>query len=201
MIKAVIFDYGGVMKKSSQFFKDVVKIFNVSREEIKLVEDKISEAGRMAVKGLIKDSQYFEEIAKILGRPLPNGYMELAKKHYRDDLVVFTEIIDLVKKLKTQGIKTAVLSNIGKYSSDLAREENLYDGFDEVVLSYEVGMRKPEPEIYILTAKRLNLKPEECLFVDDAEENLAPAKELGMKTILFKNPKQAVEEVLEIVKK
>ncbi len=55
--------------------------------------------------------------------------------------------------------------------------------FDAVVISDRVGMRKPEPEIYLLTAARLGLPPQECLFVDDTERNLPSAADLGMGTV------------------
>ena len=60
-------------------------------------------------------------------------------------------------------------------------------------------MMKPEPEIYSLAVNKLEIKPEECIFVDDKEENLVPANKMGMKTVLAKNPKQIIKEVLDII--
>lgn len=56
---------------------------------------------------------------------------------------------------------------------------------DEVVLSAEVGMVKPDPDIYLLTCERLGVEPHEVVFVDDSEHNLESARSLGVKTILF----------------
>ena len=67
--------------------------------------------------------------------------------------------------------------------------------FDAVVISDLVGMRKPEPEIYLLTAERLGLPPQECLFVDDTERNLPCAADLGMGTVYFGG---AAGEIAEI---
>lgn len=201
MIKAVIFDYGGVMKESHPLSMDIAKIFGVSVEKAKMAEIKIAEAGRMAARGVIEDDQLFEKISEILGKPLPEKCVDIAQKLYRDSFVFFSEMENLVKELRSCGLKTAVLSNISKFEADVTRDKEGYDRFDVVVLSYEVGIRKPEPEIYALTAKKLNLSPEECIFTDDAEKNLMPAEKLGMKTVLFKNPKQAVKDVLVIIKK
>ena len=67
-------------------------------------------------------------------------------------------------------------------------------------MSYEEGLRKPEDaDFYHLAPKRLGVKPEECIFIDDKEENLPPAQSIGIKTVLFKNPQQAIKEVLEII--
>jgi len=180
---------------------DIARIFGVSDEEIKKVENKISNVGNMAAKGLISDSQLFEKISKILGKPLPEKGADMAQKFCIDNFVFLPGTIDLVKKIKALGIKTAVLSNVSKFGADVIREKNGYDDFDKVVLSYEVGLRKPEPEIYVLAAKKLNVQPEECIFIDDYEGNLEPAEKLGMKTVLFKTPKQAIKEVLAIINK
>jgi epoxide hydrolase-like predicted phosphatase len=55
--------------------------------------------------------------------------------------------------------------------------------FDGVVISGEVGMRKPAPEMYELGAQRIGVEPNQCVFVDDLPFNLKPAQELGMATI------------------
>ena len=202
MIKAVIFDYGGVMKKSGHpLIVYVAKICGVSEEVLDTKKVEIREIGRQLVKGLISDEQLWKEIGEIISKPIPNDSTELAKKFYKESLVFLPGMIDLVKKLKSRKIKTAVLSNISKSNAELIREKNGYNGFDEVVLSYEVGMRKPELEIYTLTVNKLGMKPEECLFIDDAEGNLVPAEKLGMKTVLFENPKQAVKDIQNIIKK
>ena len=67
--------------------------------------------------------------------------------------------------------------------------------FDGVVISGEVGIRKPAPEIYALGAARIGLAPAECVFVDDLAFNLAPAAELGMATV---HHRDAGETVLEL---
>ena len=201
MIKAVIFDYGGVIKEGRPLSKDIGKISGLSEEELKKTKEERHKIGSKASKGFITDEQFWQEFARLTGKKMPDNCVEQAKKIYRETFVFFAEVIGLIKELKAQGLKTAVLSNIFKFEADVIRENKGYDGFDEVILSYEVGSEKPEAEIYALTVNKLNLRPEECLFIDDKQENLVPAEKLGMKTILFKNPKQAVKDVLSIVSK
>jgi HAD superfamily hydrolase (TIGR01509 family) len=67
--------------------------------------------------------------------------------------------------------------------------------FDAVVISDQVGLRKPDPEIFKLTAAKLGLPPSECLFVDDTKHNLPGAAGLGMGTLFFTG---AAEEIAEI---
>jgi epoxide hydrolase-like predicted phosphatase len=67
--------------------------------------------------------------------------------------------------------------------------------FDAVLISGEVGIRKPSPEIYRLAAERIGLAPPECVFVDDLPFNLAPAAELGMATVHHVGTGQTIAEL------
>jgi FMN phosphatase YigB (HAD superfamily) len=67
--------------------------------------------------------------------------------------------------------------------------------FDAVVISDRVGLRKPGLEIYQLTASLIGLAPSECLFVDDTERNLPPARALGMGTLLFTGAAEDISEI------
>jgi putative hydrolase of the HAD superfamily len=91
------------------------------------------------------------------------------------------EMIDAVRRARTAGIRTGLVSNswgTRRYPRDLMGE--LFDG---VVISGEVGARKPAPEIYALGADRIGVDTGACVFVDDLPFNLAPASELGMATV------------------
>ena len=82
----------------------------------------------------------------------------------------------LVRRARSLGIRTALLSN--SWGEHYPRD--LWDGmFDVVVISGEVGMRKPEPEIFELTLDRLGLSARECVFVDDLAHNIEAAVRLG----------------------
>jgi putative hydrolase of the HAD superfamily len=90
-------------------------------------------------------------------------------------------MLDAVRKVRAAGIRTGLISNswgTRRYPRELFGE--LFDG---VVISAEVGIRKPSPEIYTLGAQRIGLEPAACVFVDDLPFNLAPAAELGMGTV------------------
>lgn len=87
----------------------------------------------------------------------------------------------LIRRARTHGIKTALLSN--SWGNTYPRET--WDGmFDDIVISGEVQLRKPEAEIYLLAAERLALRPAECVFIDDMELNVVAARELGMTGIV-----------------
>jgi putative hydrolase of the HAD superfamily len=83
----------------------------------------------------------------------------------------------LVLRAHVMGIPTALLSN--SWGNEYPRE--LWAGmFDAVLISGEVGLRKPEPEIYLLAAERLGLSPKDCVFVDDLKINVRGAVAVGM---------------------
>jgi putative hydrolase of the HAD superfamily len=106
------------------------------------------------------------------------------------------EVLGLAARARSAGVKTAILSNSwgsGAYDP--------YDGwhldrlFDAVVISDQVGLRKPDAAIYELTAAKIGLPPADCLFVDDTERNLPTARELGMGILLFTGASAELEEI------
>jgi len=90
-------------------------------------------------------------------------------------------MIAAVRAARRAGIRTGLISNSwGTRRYDHAQLSELFDG---VVISGDVGMRKPAPEMYRLGAERIGVPPEQSVFVDDLPFNLAPAAELGMATV------------------
>lgn len=91
----------------------------------------------------------------------------------------------LVAELRDLGVQVALLSN--SWGNTYPREQ-IDALFDPVVISGEVGLRKPHREIYELTLERLGLPGERAVFVDDAEPNLLGAREVGLQTVLHADP-------------
>jgi len=101
--------------------------------------------------------------------------------------VVSDEMLGLIGDLRANGIATGLLSNSWGVSDAYPR--HLFAGrFDDVVISGEVGMRKPEERIFRLAAGRLGVTPGECVFVDDVEGNIAAAAALGFGTVHHRDP-------------
>jgi epoxide hydrolase-like predicted phosphatase len=103
------------------------------------------------------------------------------------------EMLAAVQRARRSGIRTGLLSNSwGTRRYDRAQLRQLFDG---VVLSGEVGVRKPAREIYELAVERIGVAPEACVYVDDLPFNLAPAAELGMATVHHTVPAQTIAEL------
>ena len=91
----------------------------------------------------------------------------------------------LIDKLKAAGYKLYVLSNMSREFIDFLRKQRVYENFDGDVVSCEVGIVKPMPEIYDLLLKRFDLDPAETIFIDDRKENVDAAAAKGIATFHF----------------
>jgi epoxide hydrolase-like predicted phosphatase len=102
-------------------------------------------------------------------------------------------MIEAVRRARAAGVRTGLVSNswgVQRYPRDLLAE--LFDG---VVISGELGIRKPSPEIYARGAQSIGLAPEACVFVDDLPLNLEPAARLGMATVHHRSAGETLPEL------
>jgi putative hydrolase of the HAD superfamily len=102
-------------------------------------------------------------------------------------------MVEAIGGLVDEGIPTALVSN--SWGATYSYPWESLPRFTEVLVSRDVGMRKPDPAIYQLAADRLGVSPSACVFVDDLEVNLAPAREMGMTTILHENSGHTIIEL------
>lgn len=97
----------------------------------------------------------------------------------------FTKIWELLPKLK-KNYKLAVINNGNSLANNYWFKRFDFSIFDLFINSGVEGTKKPDPKIFLLACKKLDVNPESCLFMDDNEENITTAKSLGMKTIWWK---------------
>ena len=107
------------------------------------------------------------------------------------------DMLALVARAQGAGFRTALCSN--SWGTRLYPRARLDPLFDVVVISGEVGLRKPDPAIFELVLEKLGVEPAACIFVDDHPGHLAPALELGMTTVLHRSVSQSVTEVAELL--
>ena len=201
---ALILDFGGVLTTPLQgamesFAKtmdlelsDVVRIMlkAYAGEEDTLVTD--FETGELSEEDFSKE--FAKRLSEAAGRTIdPDGIVE----RLFHDMHLEETMFEAVAKVGSAGYKTGLLSN--SWGTTSYPRERLAELFDVVVISGEIGMRKPDPEIFRLTAKRLDVDAQRCVFVDDHPGHLKAAVEEGMKTILHRSPEQTIEELEELV--
>ncbi|MFJ9844243.1 HAD family hydrolase [Kitasatospora sp. NPDC101155] len=111
------------------------------------------------------------------------------------------QVLQVARQARGAGVRTAVLSNsLGRQPYDPYAGFDLHGTFDAVVLSAEHGVRKPEPEAFQAVLERLGVSAEECLFVDDSEENLVAAQRLGFTPLLGLDEDVVVRRLRELLR-
>src|SRR3954447_10958639 len=105
-------------------------------------------------------------------------------------------MFEAVRRASGAGVPTGLVSN--SWVMDHYTEE-IRDLFDAVVILAEVGLHKPQPEIYRLAAERVGTAPEDCIFVDDLRENCAGAEAVGMTAVLHRGPAATVDALQKLL--
>jgi putative hydrolase of the HAD superfamily len=103
------------------------------------------------------------------------------------------DMFTAVAAARAAGLRTALVSN--SWGSALYPRRRLKAAFDAVVISGEVGFRKPDPDIFLVALERLGVAAERCIFVDDEPDHLKAAAGLGMVTVLHHGPETTIAEL------
>jgi len=191
-IKAVIFDWGGVLienplRKFNTYYADSL---GVSEED--LIRTYHPYASDFQ-KGNIKEDELFSKIRSELGvRKKRNA--SLWREAFEFAYSPREEMFSLASKLKDKGYKTGILSNAEMPSVRFFIQQG-YDMFDVKAFSCLVGTRKPEELIYRLILKRLQVEPEEAVFIDDNPSYVEGGRNVGINAILFDNLYQMKREL------
>jgi putative hydrolase of the HAD superfamily len=194
--RGLLVDYGGVL--TSNLFDS----FRAFSELERLAPDMLAQRFRKDPNsrelligletGRISEDEFESRLAALLGVE-PTGLIDRMFAGSKPD----EAMIGAVRAAHAAGIRTGLVSNSwGTRRYDRAQLAELFDG---VVISGEVGIRKPAPEIYLLGAERIGVPPEACVFVDDLSFNLEPAAKLGMATVLHRTPEETISELEELL--
>jgi putative hydrolase of the HAD superfamily len=202
-IEAVISDFGGVLTTP------LLGSFLALQDEIGVSPESFGQALRNATeedgenplypleRGEMTEEDFLERLNDALEpliehRPHLHRFREL----FIGTLNPNERMIELMRELKAEGLRMAMLTNNVREWEPLWRAMLPVDEiFETVVDSAFVGCRKPEPRIYELTLERLGLPAESCLFVDDLAANIEGARAAGMTAIHFQETDQAVAEI------
>jgi putative hydrolase of the HAD superfamily len=195
MIHVIIFDYGGVLafRRSEKFFQFVNRKYGVSREQFKKAWKTFNPDFEL---GKCSNIRFLKTISDFWG--IHPRLQELACAFYAADEPE-PRMIRMIKKLKKLFV-LCLLSNSNKLLTDKIKHYRFLSDVHVKIFSDEVGLRKPDIWIYRLCIKELGVRPEECIFIDDNEQNLEPARRLGIHTILFKDRSQCWNEIWAIEK-
>lgn len=183
MIKAVIFDVGGVLVRTvdHSYRRGWEKRLGLAEGESETIVFN-SEMGRQAQEGAIAD----EALWAWVGQYLQLGdQLEAFRAGFWQGDLLDRELIGFIRSLRPK-YQTAIISNAtDSLGSSLRDKFEIADAFDVIVGSADVQIMKPDPAIYELTLDRLNQEAEACVFIDDFAHNIEAAEELGMATVHF----------------
>ena len=193
MPKAFIFDLDGVITNTVwHHFQAWKKMFE--EEGIKF-----SKKDYQKIDGIPRD----EGIKKIVGGVSKTKIKKMGEKkqkYYREFLEkkppsLLPGFKSLVKKLKKRGIKIAVASS-SKNTNFILEKLKIKNLFDVIITGYDFKNPKPDPEIFLKTAKKLKIPPHECVVVEDSQAGVEAAKRAGMKVIGF-SPTKSKRKLLQ----
>lgn len=203
MIAAVVCDFGGVLTSplegSFQAFAD--------HSGIPLAALGSAMAALHARDGLhplhelecgrVSEARFMDDLATEIARQLEREIaMDDFTERYFAGLSPNEPMIALMAALRGDGYRMALLTNnVREWEPRWRAMAPVGEIFELVVDSAFVGMRKPEPEIYELTVRRLGVPAAQCLFVDDVEDNCVAARAAGMTAVVYRDGEQAIAEI------
>jgi putative hydrolase of the HAD superfamily len=198
-LSGLLVDYGGVLTTNVwDSFRAFCEAEGIDRDEVKKVFRGNPEARallRRLEAGELDEDSFAPLFGPIIG-VREDRYEGLVDRLF-SGMQPEQAMIDALPRARTAGVKTGLISNSwgsGRYDRDAFDE--LFDG---VVISGEVGLFKPQPEIFRLGAERVGLGPADCVFVDDLVENCEGAEAVGMTAVLHRGADGTLERLEQLL--
>jgi putative hydrolase of the HAD superfamily len=195
-IRALVVDFGGVLTTNIWLaFAEFCESEGLAPETVRELFRGDTEALRL-LRGLetaeLAESEFERRFGSLLGVADHDGLIVGMFAGLRPE----ERMIAAVRAARAGGVKTGLISNswgLGIY------DRAPTDLFDAAVISADVGLHKPQPEIYLLACERLAVEPNEAVFVDDLRENCAGAEAVGMTALLHRDPEETVARLEELL--
>ncbi len=193
---AVLFDFGGVLttpvwdsfaafcEKEGLDPATIKDLFRTDPEALALL--------RKLETGEMKEDEFESRFGAKLGL---EDHPHLIDSMFAG-MVPHEEMVGAVRELRAAGTTTALVSN--SWSTNHYDRDLLAELFDTVLISGEVGLHKPEPEIYLRAAEEAGVEPAACLFVDDLRENCEGAEAVGMTAIRHRHAGETIPKLAEL---
>lgn len=185
MIKAVLFDFGGVIAEEG--FREGLKAIAVANRLdpewfFRLADDLIYEVGY--VLGKVNEQDYWRALRERTGIKEDNSVLrnEVLKR-----FTLRQSVLEIADGIRAKGIRTAILSDQTNWLDELNEMAPFYQHFDLIYNSYKTGKGKRDSSVFLDVCRTLNVQPDEAVFVDDNLKNIDRARGAGLKTIHFRS--------------
>jgi 2-haloacid dehalogenase len=194
-IKAIIFDFGGVVinwdphRVFQKFFPNDPQAMKAFMDEIGFSEWNLrQDEGYPFAQAVTDLSEKFPQYAHII-----RAY----DVEWEDSITgIIPATVDLLYKLKDSGYSLYGLTNWNYDKFSLVRHKfGFFNVFDEIIVSGQVKLKKPDPAIYNLLLQKIHCLPQDCLMVDDSPTNVEASRKMGFVSIHFTSPEQLESEL------
>ena len=192
-IRAVFFDLGGVILRTEYQAprEHLAERLNLAYEDVYRAVFE-SETSRKASLGTVSEDEHWSAVARKLGHSTTEA-SAIRTEFFAGD-VIDRDLLDYIRSLRPR-YTTGVISNAWPNLRAYIAENKFEDAFDNLTISAEVGVMKPQPKIYQLALEQAKVRASEAVFVDDMPANIEAANTLGMHGILFRDPHETLAEL------
>ena len=198
MIRNIIFDLGNVIIKYNQ--EQIINNFTKKEEEIKYIYNEIFHAPEWELMDLGNITN--DEAIEVINKRNEFKYQKLTDNFLHEwykEQEINRDIVEIAKKLKRNGYKLFVLSNMANLTYEYFKKDEFFSLCTGIIISAHEHLIKPDEKVFRLLLDRYNLNAEECLFIDDdpSGENYKTANKMGIKGRRIKpNQSEDVKKLL-----
>jgi len=192
-VEVVIFDFGGVLADEgfANGLKAIAAGHGLDGEDFfNLAHNLIHTVGYLT--GQADEHAYWQAIRDVTGIRDDDGKL---RNQILSRFILRPWMFDIVERLKSSGIRVAILSDQTDWLDELNRRYDFFKHFEVVFNSYHIGKSKIEPSLFPDTASRLGIAPESALFVDDNAGHCQRARKAGMNAIRFVDRESFLREL------
>jgi len=197
-IKCVIFDLGDVIVDLdfSRFFSEVITPSPLNKPQTPIMLEFFRQSDTYH-QGKITDEEFYQQACELLEVCMldQSKFFDAFNSIIAD---LNLDMVELVRKIRQSNkLKLMCMSNINSSHWNHLKKQNwdIWELFDEFILSHEIQMTKPDPKIYKFAIKKAGCKPREILFIDDGRNNVRAASELGINAIRYIDIENLIEKL------
>jgi epoxide hydrolase-like predicted phosphatase len=197
-LRAIYFDVGGVLLRTEYQAprEHLAERLNTTYEDLVHIVFESETSARASI-GDITTEAHWEAVAQRLR--LPASEIKGVREEFFAGDVLDRSLVEFIRTLRPR-YKTGVISNAWPDAHEFLLANKLDEVFDTIVISAEVGVMKPDPQIYQIALDKLGVPAGEAVFVDDTPPNVEAARAHGMRGILFRDPARALSELKEMMR-
>jgi len=198
MFRAVFIDFGGVIMRTEDKgprTRQAERLGMTYRNLEKVFFE--SDSSQRASSGEITEETHWQSVAEALGVSRTEADKIIAEFFSGDR--ADSALLDFLRGLRPE-CKVGLISNAWSGLRAFITSQKFDDVFDEMIISAEVGLMKPDPRIYRLALEKLGVLPEESVFLDDVLVNVEAARSVGMSAIQFTQPEKTLEELKQLLR-